>query len=70
MVHHAVFGHLLIFRSRFAVVGVRVDGNAAARGELAPDFNEARVHQLNQVVHNNVHAVLVEITMVAEAEQV
>ena len=44
MVHHAMFSHLLVFRSRFAVVGVRVDGDTAARGEFAPDFNEARVH--------------------------
>lgn len=70
MVHHAVLSHLFVFGSRFAVVGVRVDRDAAAWGEFAPDFNEARVHQLDQVVHDNVHAVLVEIPMITEAEQV
>lgn len=70
MIHHAVVGHLFVFRSRLTIVRIRVNGDAAARCEFAPYFNEARVHQLDQVVHDDIHTILVEITMVAEAEQV
>lgn len=70
MIHHAVVGHLFVLRSRLAVVRIRVNGDAAARCEFAPYFNEAGVHQLDQIVHDDIHTILVEITMVAEAEQV
>ena len=53
-----------------AVVAVRVDGDAAARGELAPDLDVLRIHERDEVLHDDVHAVLVEVAVVAEAEQV
>lgn len=42
----------------------------AARGELAPDLDVLGVHQTDQIVHDDIHAVLVEISVVTEAEQV
>lgn len=56
--------------SRLAVIAIRVDGNAATRRELAPHLDILRVHQGNKILHDDVHAVLVEIAMVAEAEQI
>ena len=56
MIHQAVFRHFLVFRPRAAVVGVRVDRDAASRGEFAPDFDVAGVHQFDQIVHDDVHA--------------
>ena len=53
-----------------AVIAVGVDGDAAARGEFAPDFDIFRIHQANEILHDDVHAVLMEITVVAETEQV
>ena len=53
-----------------AVVAVRVDGDAAAGRELAPHLDVLRIHERDQVFHDDVHAVLVEVAMVAEAEQV
>ncbi len=70
MIHHPMARHLLVFRPRFSVVAIRVDRDAAARSELAPYLDVARVHQLDQVVHNNVDAILVKIAVIAEAEQV
>lgn len=70
MIHHPILRHLLIFRPWLAIIAVRIDGDAAARGEFAPDFDVARVHQFDQIVHNDVHAILVEVAVVAEAEQI
>lgn len=70
MIHHPMARHLLVLRSRFPVVAIRIDRDAAARSELAPYLDVARVHQFDQVVHDDVHAILVEIAVIAEAEQV
>ena len=61
---------LLEARARLAVIGKRVDGNAPARRELAEHLDVLRVHQRNQVFHDDVDAVLMEVAVVAEAEQI
>ena len=62
--------HLLKRRACASVIGERVDGDAAARGEFAEHFDVFRIHQPNQILHDDVHAVFVEIAVVAEAEQI
>ena len=52
------------------VVGKRVDADASARHEIAGHLEVLGVHQLHQILHNDIHAILVKITMVAEREQV
>ncbi|MNW66610.1 hypothetical protein D3C74_450940 [compost metagenome] len=70
MIDQPVLGHRFIFGPRTPPVAVRIDGNAAARGKLAPDLNIPRLHQRDQIIHNNVYTVFMEIPMIAEAEQV
>ena len=53
-----------------AVVGKGVDRNAAAGSEDAAHLDVARIHELHQVLHYYIDAVLVEIAVVAEAEQI
>ena len=53
-----------------AVIRVREDGDAAARGEETGYLDVLRVHQLDEVLHDRVHDVLVEIAVAAEAEQI
>ena len=52
------------------VVGKRMNGNAAAGGEIAIYFDVFGIHQGNQVFHDDVDTVFMEIAMVAEAEQI
>ncbi len=66
----ALLGEGLVLGAGTAVVGVRVDGDAAARGEEAGDLYVLGIHQLDEILHDLVDAVLVEITVVAEAEQI
>ncbi|MNG27797.1 hypothetical protein D3C84_1129660 [compost metagenome] len=70
MLEQTLLRHLLVFGARLAVVAVWVDGDAAARRKFAPHLDVARVHEGNEVVHDDVHAILVKIAMVAEAEQI
>lgn len=70
VIHQSVLGHLLILRARTTPVAVWVDRDAAARREFAPYFDITRIHHFDQIVHDDVHAVFVEIPMVAEAEQI
>ena len=70
MRREALRGKLLVFRARAAVVGVGVDGDAAARGEEARDLDVLGVHQGDEVLHDRVDDVLVEVAVAAEAEEV
>ena len=60
----------LVLGAGAAVVGVRVDGDATTWSEEAGDLYVLGIHQLDEVLHYLVDAVLVEITVVAEAEQI
>ena len=66
--HKALFHHILMFS--IAVVRERFDGDAATRIEQPDDLQILRIHQLDQVFHNDIHAVLMEVAVVAEAEEV
>ena len=59
-----------ILRARHAVVAVGVDGDTAARQKLAPHLDVLRRHQADEILHDNVHAVLVKVAVIAEAEQI
>ena len=47
-----------------------MNGDAAARCELAEYFDVFRIHQGNEVFHDDVDAVFMKIAVVAEAEEV
>lgn len=70
MIHHAELRHLLELRTLAAVVGIRIDGNPATRSKDTGDFDVFRIHQTNEVLHDFVHAIFVEVAVVAEAEQI
>ena len=55
---------------RIRIVGKGIDADAAAGHEPACHLYVLRIHQLYEVLHDNIHAVLVEITVVAEGEEV
>ena len=70
MVEEPVLCHLFPLRSGLAVIAVRIDGNASAGREVAPYFDLFRIHELYQVFHDYVYAVFMEVTVVAEREQI
>ena len=61
---------LLILRPRTTIVGVRMNSNAATRGEDTRHLDVARIHQLDQILHDDIDTILMEIAMIAEREQV
>ena len=67
---NALLSQLFIFGSRLAVVGVWPDADAAAWGKDTGHFDILRIHQRNEVRHDDVHAVVVEIARIAEAEEI
>ena len=60
--------HVLVFG--VTVVGEGLDGDAAAGVEQADDLQVLGIHQLDQVLHDDVYAILMEVAVVAEAEKV
>ena len=60
--------HVLMFS--VAIVGERLDGDASSGVEQADDLRILGIHQLDQILHDDVHAVLMEVTVVAKAEEI
>ena len=70
MVQQAMTGHLLVLGAWTAVVGVGIDADAATRQEESQHLDVLGIHQANEVFHDDVDAVLVEIAVIAEGEEV
>lgn len=51
-------------------VSKRMYGDASPRGKQSDDFYVSRLHEFPQVIQYDVNAVLVEVPMIAETEQV
>ena len=70
IITETLFGELLVFRAGFSVVCKGMDADAAAWSEQPDYLNIFRLHEFDKVFHDDIHAVLMEIAMIAEAEQV
>ena len=53
-----------------AIIGERIDGNTTARHKHAHHLEILGVHKFHQILHDNVHAVLMKIAVIAEAEKI
>ena len=70
MIPHPVLGQFLVFRTGATVVAVRINGYSSTRSKDSSHFDVFRIHQPDQVLHDDVHTVLVKVTVVAETEQI
>ena len=64
----ALFCSLLPLCTRLAIVCVRIDGQTTARRKLPPYLDVLRIHQLDEVFHDDVDAVLVKVPMITETK--
>ena len=62
------FNHVLMVA--VAVVGKRLNADAAARVKQAYDLQVLGIHELDQIFHDDINAILVEVAMIAETKQV
>ena len=58
------------FGTLSAIVAVWVNRDPSARGKFSPYLDILGIHQLNEILHNDVHAVLMEVTVISEAEKI
>ena len=63
-----LFCSLFPLCTRLAIVCVWVDGQTTARRKLAPYFDVLRVHQLDEVFHDDIDAIFVKVPMVTETK--
>ena len=61
---------LLVLSTRLAVIGIRPDADTATRSENTSHLNVLRIHQTDEILHDDVHTVLMKITMIAETEKI
>lgn len=62
--------HFFVFRARATIVGIGVNADATAGSEDTCNFNVFGIHQFDEVFHDDIDAVFVEVTVVAEREEV
>ena len=63
-----LFGSLFPLCTRLAIVCVWIDGQTTARRKLAPYLDVLRIHQLDEIFHDDVDAVLVKVPVIAETK--
>ena len=66
----AVLCHFLVLRAGFTVVGVGINADSTTGNEDACYLDVLGFHQSDEVLHDDVDAVLVEAAMIAEREQI
>ena len=60
----------LVFGAWLAIVGIRPDADAATRSKDACYLYIFRVHQFDEILHDDVYTVFMEIAMIAETEEI
>ena len=70
MAEQPLLGQLLVFGAGAAVVGVWIDADAATGREEADDLDVLGIHESDEILHDDVHAVFMEIAVVAEREEI
>ena len=63
-------GQLLPLCTGSAVVAVWINRYSASRKKLSPDLNIFRIHKFYQILHYDIHTILVKIPVITEAEKV
>ena len=64
----ALFCRLFPLCARLAIICVWIDRQTTARRKLAPYLDVLRIHQLDEVFHDDVNAVLVKVPVIAETK--
>ena len=70
MVHEPVLCKLLVFCSWTTIVSVWIDADTATWGEDTRHLNIFRIHETDKVLHNDIDAILMEVAMITEREEI
>ena len=70
MIHESVLCKFLVLCSRTAIVGIRIDADTTTWSEDACNLYIFRIHEADKVFHNDIDTILVEVSMIAEREEI
>lgn len=70
MTKQAEAGEVAPFGAGDAVVAIGVNGEAASGEEFAPYFDVPGMEQFNQVGHDDIHTIFMEVAVISETEEV
>ena len=70
MVHEPMLCKLLVFCAWTTVVGVWIDADTATWGEDTRHLNIFRIHEADKVFHDDIDAILMEVAMITEREEI
>ena len=64
----ALFCRLFPLCTRLAVVCIWIDGQTTARRKLSPYLDVLRIHQLDEIFHDDVDTVLVKVPVITKTK--
>lgn len=70
VISHTVFRQFFVLCAGTPIIAIRVDGDASTGCEDARYLDVFRIHQADKVFHDDVYTILMEVSMIAEAEEV
>ena len=60
----------LVLGAWASIIGIRMNGYATARHKQSCHLDISGIHQTNQVLHDDIDTILMEIAMIAETEKI
>ena len=70
MVHEPMLCKFLVFRTWTTIIGVWIDADSATWCEYTRHLYIFRIHEADKVLHNYINAILMEVPMIAEREEI
>ena len=66
MVHKPVLCKFLVLCAWTTIVGVWIDADTTTWGEDARHLYVLRIHETDKILHDDIDAILMEVTVIAE----
>ena len=70
VVYESLHRHVFVFCTWLPKVGIGVNANATTWGENPSHLNIFGLHEIDEILHDDIDAIFVKCTMIAEAEQI
>lgn len=70
VLEHPIGSHLLVRGAGASSIGVGVDGDTTTGREDSCNLNVPRIHELHEVIQNQIRTIFVESTVISETKEV
>ena len=70
MIEETMLGKFLVLCARASIVGKWIDADSATWSEKSYYLDVFRIHKFDKILHNDIYAILMKISVVSETEKI